>query len=124
MGANSILSDGGLVRGTQFKLVIDGYTYLFKTGSRAKPINSEFEKDENSLPLASSHARDFQKISGTVKVYAGVPEPSQLNPFIFDSRYWALGNLTLTSSTEGTREYSCDITQLAGTSAAAFTVTP
>ena len=123
MASNNTLSDGGLVRGTQFTATIDGYTYLFKTGARSKPIRSNFEYGADGLPVASAHARDFQKISGEIMAYAGTPEPSQLVPFTFDGVYWTVGNLTLNSSTENLRSYTCEITQLAGTSPAAFTTT-
>ena len=123
MAANRVLSDKGLVRGS-VKVTIDGYVYLLKTGSRSKPVVSNFEKDENGLPLASSHVVDFQKHPGEIMAYAGVPEPSQLKPFLYDGKYWAVGNLTLNYATEGLRSYTCEITQLAGTSASDFTETP
>ena len=123
MASNRILSDKGLVRGS-VTVTIDGYSYRLKTGSRSKPVVSNFEKDENGLPTASSHVVDFQKLPGEIMAYAGTPEPSQLKPFLYDSKYWALGNLTLNFSTEGLRSYTCEITQLAGTSAADFTETP
>lgn len=123
MASNRILSDKGLVRGS-FLVTIDGYSYRLKTGQRQKPVVSNFEKDENGLPVASSHAVDFQKLSGEILAYAGTPEPSQLKPFLYDSKYWSVGNLTLNYSTEGLRSYNCEITQLAGTSASDFTETP
>lgn len=122
MSANSRLSDKGLQRGS-VSVTIDGYTYLLKTGTRQKPVISNFEKDANGMPLASSHVVDFQKHSGEIMAYAGTPEPAQLKPFLYDSKYWAIGNLTLNYATEGLRSYSCEITQLAGTSASDFTET-
>ena len=119
MASNLTLADKALIRGS-IKVTIDGYVYLLKTGSRAKPVISNFEKDENGKPLASSHVVDFQKMSGEIMAYVGTPEPSQLVPFLYDSKYWAVGNLTLSYSTEGLRGYSCEITQLAGTSASDF----
>lgn len=115
MSSNRILSDKGLVRGTPYTITLDGYSYLFKTGSRAKPVVSNFEKGSDGLPAASSHAVDFQKLSGEIMAYAGTPEPSQLVPFTFDGKYWTVGNLTLTASTEGLRSYTCEVTALAGT---------
>lgn len=122
MSANKQLADKGLVRGS-VNVTIDGYTYRLKTGQRSKPVVSNFEKDENGNPGASSHAADFQKISGEILAFAGTPEPSQLKPFLYDSKYWAVGNLTLNYSTEGLRSYNCEITALAGTAAADFTET-
>lgn len=119
MASNTSLSDKGLIRGS-VKVTIDGYVYLLKTGQRQKPVVSNFEKDENGRPLASSHVADFQKISGEIMAYAGTPEPSQLAPFLYDSKYWTVGNLTLTYATEGLRSYTCEITQLAGTQASDF----
>lgn len=122
MPANATLSDRGLIRGST-KVVIDGYTYLLKTGQNARAVRSNFEYDENGLPLASSHVVDFQKLSGEIMAYTGTPEPSQLQPFNYRGRYWTVGNLTLNYTTEGLRSYSCEITQLAGTTAADFTTT-
>lgn len=122
MASNRILADKGLVRGS-FTVSIDGYTYRFKTGQRQKPVVSNFEKDESGLPVASSHVVDFQKLSGEILAYAGTPEPSQLKPFLYDGKYWAVGNLTLNYATENLRSYNCEITQLAGTAAADFTET-
>jgi hypothetical protein len=119
MASNTTLADRGLVRGS-YKVTIDGYVYLFKTGTRSKPIVSNFEKDENGKPYASSHVVDFQKLPGEIMAYTGTPEPSQLVPFLYDSKYWTVGNLTLNFSTEGLRSYSCEITQLAGTSSSDF----
>lgn len=121
MSSSTTLADNGLIRGS-FKVTIDGYVYLFKSGTRDKPIRSAFEYDENGRPLSSSHVADFQKISGEIMAYSGTPEPSQLYPFLYDSKYWTVGNLKLNYATEGLRSYSCEITQLAGTSAAAFVV--
>ncbi len=123
MAANLTLSDRGLVRGS-VKVTINGYIYLLKTGQNGRPARSNFEYNENGLPLASSHAVDFQKLSGEIMKYTGIPEPSQLDPFLYLGRYWAVGNLTLNYTTEGLQSYSCEITQLAGTTAADFTVTP
>jgi hypothetical protein len=120
MSANTTLSDKGLIRGS-VKVTIDGYVYLLKTGSRDKPVKSNFEYDENGRPLASSHVADFQKISGEIMAYTGTPEPSQLYPFSYDGKYWTVGNLKLNYTTEGLRSYSCEVTQLAGTAAADFT---
>lgn len=122
MASNRVLADKGLVRGS-FTVSIDGYTYRFKTGQRQKPVVSNFEKDESGLPVASSHVVDFQKLSGEILAYAGTPEPSQLKPFLYDGKYWAVGNLTLNYATENLRSYNCEITQLAGTAAADFTET-
>lgn len=119
MSSATTLSDRGLVRGS-FKVTIDGYTYLLKTGQRQKPVVSNFEKGELGRPEASSHVADFEKISGEIMAYAGVPEPAQLFPFSFDGKYWAVGNLTLNYATEGLRSYTCEITQLAGTQASDF----
>jgi hypothetical protein len=119
MASNLSLADKALIRGS-IKVTVDGYVYLLKTGSRSKPVISNFEKDENGKPLASSHVVDFQKMSAEIMAYTGTPEPSQLVPFLYDSKYWAVGNLTLSYSTEGLRGYSCEITQLAGASAADF----
>jgi hypothetical protein len=119
MASYTTLSDKALIRGS-VSVTIDGYAYLLKTGSRSKPVVSNFEKDANGRPLVSSHVVDFQKFTGEIMAYTGTPEPSQLVPFLYDSKYWALGNLTLTYSTEGLRGYSCEITQLAGTSASDF----
>ena len=122
MASNRVLADKGLVRGS-ITVSIDGYTYRLKTGNRQKPVVSNFEKDESGLPAASSHVVDFQKLSGEILAYAGTPEPSQLKPFLYDSKYWAVGNLTLNYATENLRSYNCEITQLAGTSASDFTET-
>ncbi len=122
MASNRVLADKGLVRGS-ITVSIDGYTYRLKTGNRQKPVVSNFEKDESGLPVASSHVVDFQKLSGEILAYAGTPEPSQLKPFLYDSKYWAVGNLTLNYATENLRSYNCEITQLAGTSASDFTET-
>lgn len=122
MASNRILSDKGLVSGS-VNVSIDGYTYRLKTGQRSKPVVSNFEKDENGLPAASSHVVDFQRLSGEILAYSGTPEPSQLKPFLHDSKYWSVGNLTLNYATEGLRSYNCEITQLAGTTAADFTET-
>jgi hypothetical protein len=119
MASYSTLADKALVRGS-VSVTIDGYTYLLKTGSRSKPVTSNFEKSATGLPLASSHVVDFQKMSAEIVAYTGTPEPSQLVPFSYDSKYWAVGNLTLNYSTEGIRTYSCEITQLAGTTGADF----
>ena len=119
MSAYTTLADKALIRGS-ISVTIDGYTYLLKTGSRSKPVKSNFEYGAGGLPLASSHVVDFQKIPAEIMAYVGTPEPSQLVPFTYDSKYWAVGNLTLSYSTEGLRGYSCEITQLAGTSAADF----
>ena len=119
MASNTTLADKALIRGS-VAVTIDGYTYLLKTASRSKPVVSNFEKDANGRPLASSHVVDFQKITGEVMAYTGTPEPSQLVPFLYDSKYWALGNLTLTFSTEGLRGYSCELIAMAGTAAADF----
>lgn len=124
MSSNRILSDKGLQRGAFSPITLDGYTYLLKTGTRSKPVVSNFEKGETGLPLASSHVVDFQKLSGEIMAYAGTPEPSQLKPFLYDGLYWALGNLTLNASTEGLRSYTCELVLLAGTSASDFTETP
>ncbi len=122
MGANATLSDRGLIRGS-VKVTIDGFIYLLKTGQNARPVRSNFEYNENGLPLASSHVIDFQKLSGEIMAYTGIPEPSQLVPFLYAGRYWTVGNLTLNYATEGLRSFSCEVTQLAGTTATDFTTT-
>jgi hypothetical protein len=122
MSANKILSDKGLVKGA-ITVTIDGYSYRFKTAQRSKPVVSAFEKDENGLPAASHHVVDFEKLPGEIMAYAGTPAPSQLKPFLYDGKYWAVGNLTLSYSTENLRSYNCEVTQLAGTAAADFTET-
>jgi hypothetical protein len=119
MASATTLSDRGLIRGS-VKVTIDGYVYLLKTGQRQKPVISNFEKDENGRPLASSHVADFEKISGEIMAYNGTPEPSQLFPFPYDGKYWTVGNLTFNYATEGLRSYACEVTQLAGTAAADF----
>lgn len=119
MGANTTLSDRGLIRGS-VKVTIDGFIYLLKTGQNGRPVRSNFEYDENGKPLASSHVADFQKLSGEIMAYTGVAEPSQLVPFLYNGKYWTVGNLTLNYATEGLRSYSCEITQLAGTTATDF----
>jgi hypothetical protein len=120
--ANTTLSDKGLVRGSR-TVSINGYTYLLKTGTRDKPVKSNFEYDENGRPKSSSHVKDFEKLTGEIMAYAGTPEPEQLYPFLDDGKYWALLNLKLNYATEGLRGYSVEITQLAGTTGADFTTT-
>jgi hypothetical protein len=124
MATNQTLSDGALVGGS-ISVTIDGYVYLFKTFSRSKPIKTMQEGNASGLPGSSFHARDFQKITGEIKAYTGTPEPSQNVPFLYDSVYWTVGNLTLTGSSDigSTRSYNVELNQLAGTSAAAFTTT-
>lgn len=122
MASNSILADKGLVRGS-FNVTIDGYTYRLKTAQRSQPVRSAFEYDENGKPVASSHVVDFQRLSGEILAYSGVPSPSQLKPFTYDGAYWSIGNLTLNYATEGLRSYNVEIVKLAGTAAADFTET-
>ena len=119
MASYTTLADKALVRGS-VSVTIDGYTYLLKTGARSKPVKSNVEFGATGLPLASSHVVDFQKITGEILAYTGTPEPSQLVAFSYDSKYWAVGNLTLNYATEGLRAYSCEILQLAGTVAGDF----
>lgn len=123
MPSNSTLTDRGLVRGS-FKVRIDGYDYLLKTGTRDKPVRGAREYDQAGLPLSSSYVTDFQKISGEIMAYAGVPDPSQLQPFTFDGKFWSITNLKLNFSTEGLRGYSCDIEQLAGSLPGDFVTAP
>ena len=116
---NTTLSDKGLVRGS-IKITINGYVYLLKGGSHDKAIRSNFEDNENGRPGASSHVATWQKMTGEIMAYAGVPEPSQLVPFLYAGLYWTVGNLKLAYATEGLRSYSCEIAQLAGTVPADF----
>ena len=120
MASYTTLSDKGLVRGS-FTVTIDGYTYRLKTAQRTKPVVSAFEADENGRPLASSHVTTFEKITCEIMAYNGTQAPSQLYPFSYDSKYWAITNLTLNYATEGIRSYNAEIAQLAGTAASDFT---
>jgi hypothetical protein len=113
MASNTTLSDNGLVRGS-FTVTIDGYSYRFKTAQRSKPSTSNFESDENGRPAASSHVATFQKITGEIMAYNGVQEPSQLYPFLYDTKYWAITAITLNYATESIRSYAVELTQLAG----------
>lgn len=122
MASNTRLSDKGLVR-QAYKITVDGVVYLLKNAQRQKPVVSQFERGEFGLPLASMHVADFEKITGEIMVYAGVADPSQNYPFLFDGKYWAITNLTLTAATENLRNYSVEITMLAGTQASDFTTT-
>ena len=119
MASATTLQDKGLLRGS-FNVTIDGYTYRFKTATRPKTSTSNFESDENGRPVASSHVKTWEKISGEIMAYTGVPEPAQLFPFSYDSKYWAITGLTLNYATENLRSYSTELTQLAGTAAADF----
>lgn len=122
MSSNRLLSDNGLIRGS-ITVTIDGVPYLLKTFDRAKPVRSDREYDASGLPLASSHAADFQTISVEIMAEAGVQEPSQLVPFSYDGKLWALGNLNLRGTTEGLTSYSGEITQLASATTATITTT-
>lgn len=119
MASATTLQDSGLLRGS-FNVTIDGYAYRLKTATRNKPVTSNFESDENGRPVASSHVATWEKISGEIMAYNGTQAPSQLFPFSYDSKYWAITNLTLNYATENLRSYSVEITELAGTSAANF----
>jgi hypothetical protein len=119
MASATTLQDKGLLRGS-FNVTIDGYSYRLKTAQRSKPSVSAFESDENGRPVASSHVATWQKISGEIMAYTGVQEPSQLYPFSYDSKYWAITSCTLNYATENLRSYTVELTQLAGTAAADF----
>jgi hypothetical protein len=120
MASYTTLSDKGLLRGS-FTVTIDGYSYRLKTAARPKASLSAFESDENGRPVASSHVKTWEKITGEIMAYNGVQEPSQLYPFSYDSKFWAITSLTLNYATENLRSYSVEITQLAGTAASDFT---
>jgi hypothetical protein len=120
MASYTTLSDKGLLRGS-FNVTIDGYSYRFKTAQRSKPSTSNFENDENGRPAASSHVATWQKLTGEMMAYNGTQEPSQLFPFSYDGKYWAITSLTLNYATENLRSYAVEITALAGTAAADFT---
>ena len=120
MASATTLSDSGLLRGS-FTVTIDGYPYRLKTAQRSKPVTSNFESDENGRPVSSSHVATWEKITGEIMAYNGVQAPSQLYPFSYDSKYWAITNLTLNYATENLRSYAVEITELAGSGASDFT---
>lgn len=122
MAAN--YTDNGLLRGSQIVTIPDStnanlnVNVLLKTLSFEAPVRSAYEYDENGLPKASSHVREFRKFSCTFMGYANTNTPAPMAKFTLNVAGMANVNAILLTvkkeqSTEGVTSYSADGTELA-----------
>lgn len=87
-GQPNTYSDGGLMRGSVLASIPDSgntasnVSYILKDLKPDAPIRSEYEYDQNGLPFASSHVRDFKKFTGTVMCITNTNAPAQMTKFV------------------------------------------
>ena len=101
-------TDQALIRGS-VTVTISSVDYLLKEATRSKPVRREGEYGADGLPLATSFARDFETITGTIMAYTGDAEPPQMVAFTYDTKSWVVGNLSLAYSTAGLQSYSVEL---------------
>ncbi len=118
------LSDGGLLRGSYVLTLPDSgnvnanVNVLLKTFKFSQPVKSSYEFDENGLPKASSHVRDFKKVAVTFMAYNGVNAPAQMVKFGPESRFdgvntnYAILNMDRDGGTEALKSFSGEVIEV------------
>lgn len=124
MPSPNTLSDGGLQRGSYVLTIPDStnanlnVNVLLKTFDFEQPVRSSYEYDENGLPKAASHVRDFKKLSITFMGYANTNAPAAMAKFgptnVFDgvnTNYTLLG-IKRQGGTEGLKSFSAEAVEV------------
>lgn len=118
-------SDGGLMRGSVLASIPDAgntsanVNYILKDLKPDSPVRSAYEYDQNGLPTASSHARDFKKFSGTVMCITNTNAPAQMTKFpaalyannATNTNYIIL-QISNPQTTEGLKSWTFDATEV------------
>lgn len=110
-----ILSDNGPIIGT-YDVTIDGYAYTLETLDHDLPVTGEAVRSSSGAFNGGAYVRDQERASVKIFAVTGTPAPSQLVRFTaalhgYASKYWAVTNLKIASSTAGLRAYTADIVQ-------------
>ena len=112
--ASTVANDGTLIRGTE-KWTIGSVSYIFVSfdddGAAAR---SEYDYDESGKPYASSHAEDFQKVTGVIRARSDQVAPVKFTLFsrAYDGKNYQLINRRYTGSTEGLKEYAVEAVEV------------
>lgn len=118
-------SDGGLMRGSVLVAIPDSgntssnVNYILKDLKPDSPVRSAFEYDQNGLPYASSHVRDFKKFSGTVMSITNTNAPAQMTKFpaalyannVTNTNY-IIQSISNPQSTEGLKSWTFEATEV------------
>lgn len=118
-------SDGGLIRGSVLVAIPDSgntsanVNYILKDLKPDSPVRSAFEYDQNGLPFASSHVRDFKKFSGTVMCITNTNAPAQMTKFPAalyagnaTNTNYIIQNMSNPQTTEGLKSWQFDATEV------------
>jgi hypothetical protein len=107
----NIINDGTLTRGS-ITLTINSVAYILLNYTRGAPARSEFDYDASGKPAASTHAEDFDRISGTIRVRSDKVIPPKGTMFTYDSKNWTLINVEEAGSTEGLKAYNVEAVEV------------
>jgi len=107
----SIANDGTLVRGS-ITLTISAVAYVLLDYTRTHGApRSEFDYGANGKPAASSHAEDFERITGTIRMRSDQVIPPKFTVFSYDGKNWMIINREEAGSTEGLKAYNVEIVE-------------
>ena len=106
---SNVANDGTLVRGS-IDITIDGVVYTLLDFSRdGGPARTELDYDASGKPAAASHAEDFERITGTIRMRSDKVAPPKFTVFTYDSKNWYICNREEAGSTQGLKQYTVEI---------------